>query len=76
MNTTLPEMLSSSSTSATAAVVPRHVVDPAKFRELLVSHRRMVRFSDPAKFAMRGLKDLDTGEIFLVEERRLLERSR
>nr|WP_044181451.1 hypothetical protein [Pirellula staleyi] len=75
MNLTLPELLDGSSPT-TAAVVARSIVDPARFRELLVSHRRMERFQEPSRIKMRGLKDLDTGEIFLVDERRLLERSR
>jgi hypothetical protein len=37
----------------------------------MVSHRRMERV--PCTEAkMRGLRDLDTGEIFLTDERRLL----
>jgi hypothetical protein len=52
-----------------------HLVDAAEFRRLLVSHRRMVRVDRRAD-RLRGLQDLDTGEIFLVEERRLLERQR
>jgi len=39
---------------------------------LLVSHRRMVRVDRRAE-RLRGLQDLDTGEVFLIEERRLLE---
>jgi hypothetical protein len=49
----------------------RHVVTAAEFRVLLVSHRRMVRF-DVRNEQLRGLRDLDTGEIFLTDERRLL----
>ena len=49
----------------------RHVISAAEFRVLLVSHRRMVRF-DVRSERLRGLRDLDTGEIFLTDERRLI----
>jgi len=49
----------------------RRLVNAAEFRDLLVSHRRMVRF-DVRSERLRGLRDLDTGEIFLTDERRLL----
>jgi hypothetical protein len=49
-----------------------HVVTPEEFRALLVSHRRMVRV-DRRESRQRGLQDLDTGEIFLTDERRLVE---
>ena len=47
-------------------------VDAREFRALMVSHRRMVReeLKDPL---VRGLRDLDTGEIFLIDERRLFD---
>ena len=48
------------------------LVPAAEFRRLLVSHRRMVR-ADRKDQRLRGLQDLDTGEIFLTDERRLLE---
>jgi hypothetical protein len=48
------------------------IVSPAEFRNLLVSHRRMVRV-DRRIDRLRGLQDLDTGEVFLTDERRLLE---
>jgi len=47
-------------------------VDPREFQALIVSHRRMVRENKGAPL-VRGLRDLDTGEIFLVDERRLFE---
>jgi hypothetical protein len=47
-------------------------VGPAEFRRLLVSHRRMVRI-DRRDQRLRGLQDLDTGEVFLVDERQLLD---
>jgi hypothetical protein len=51
------------------------VVSAAEFRDLLVSHRRMVRV-DRRTDRLRGLQDLDTGEVFLTDERRLLEGQR
>jgi hypothetical protein len=51
------------------------VINGAEFRELLVSHRRMVR-ADRRGEKLRGLQDLDTGEVFLTDERRLLEPQR
>lgn len=50
----------------------RRVVSPAEYRELIVSHRRLIRADEPA-LGLRGLKDLDTGEHFLTEERKLHE---
>jgi hypothetical protein len=58
-----------------AAMTPAadaQLVDATAFRELLVSHRRMVRV-DRRQDALRGLQDLDTGEVFLVDERRLFQ---
>jgi hypothetical protein len=49
-----------------------NLVEAAEFQELLVSHRRMVRVDRRAQ-RLRGLQDLDTGEVFLIDERRLLE---
>ena len=51
------------------------LVDSAEFRRLLVSHRRMVRVDRRAE-RLRGLQDLDTGEVFLIDEHRLLEAGR
>ena len=48
------------------------VVEPSEFRALLVSHRRMVR-ADRRAEKLRGLRDLDTGELFLTDERRLFD---
>jgi hypothetical protein len=53
------------------AAAERRFVNAAEFRDLLVSHRRMVRF-DVRSERLRGLRDLDTGEIFVTDERRLL----
>jgi hypothetical protein len=47
-------------------------IDASAFRALLVSHRRMVR-ADRKADKMRGLRDLDTGEVFLTDERRLFD---
>ena len=49
-----------------------NVISAAEFRKLLVSHRRMVRV-DRRDERLRGLQDLDTGEVFLTDERRLIE---
>jgi hypothetical protein len=48
------------------------VVNAAEFRKLIVSHRRMIRVDRRAE-KLRGLQDLDTGEVFLTDERRLIE---
>ena len=50
------------------------LVNAKEFRRLLVSHRRMVRVDQRGQ-RLRGLQDLDTGEVFLTDERRLLEPS-
>jgi hypothetical protein len=60
------------SDAAMMDVAECRVVDAAEFRQLLVSHRRMVRV-DRRHERLRGLQDLDTGETFLVDERHLLE---
>jgi hypothetical protein len=46
-----------------------------EFRELIVSHRRMRRVDRRAD-RIRGLEDLDTGEVFLTEERWLFDAGR
>jgi len=48
------------------------VINAAEFRQLLVSHRRMIRVDRRAD-KLRGLQDLDTGEVFLTDERRLFD---
>ena len=48
------------------------VIGPAEYRKLIVSHRRMKRVDRRAE-KLRGLEDLDTGEVFLTDERRLFE---
>ena len=50
-------------------------IDPAEFRTLMVSHRRMERAPE-LRPGFRALRDLDSGELFLVDERRLLESRR
>ncbi len=59
-------------TLAHAKLAPSRLIPPAEFRKLLISHRRMVR-ADRQTERLRGLQDLDTGEVFLTDERRLLE---
>ena len=51
------------------------LVDPSLYRDLLISHRRMERLAYPERL-LRGLRDLDTGEVFLIEERRLFDARR
>lgn len=48
------------------------VISPAEFRRLLTSRRPMVR-ADRRADRLRGLQDVETGELFLTDERRLLE---
>jgi hypothetical protein len=59
-------------TGAGSPVLAGQMVSAVEFRNLLVSHRRMVRV-DRRTDRLRGLQDLDTGEVFLTDERRLLE---
>ena len=47
-------------------------VNAAEFQDLLVSHRRMVRI-DRRDTCLRGLQDLDSGELFFIDERRLFD---
>ena len=48
------------------------LVSPAQFLAMLVSRRRLVR-EDRRSRGLRGLKDVDTGELFEVEERKLFD---
>jgi hypothetical protein len=48
------------------------LINAAEYSDLLVSHRRMVRVDRRAEH-VRGLRDLDTGEVFLIDERRLFD---
>ncbi len=61
-----------SGTGCTLMAAGSIVISAAAFRKLLVSHRRMVRV-DRRDDRLRGLQDLDTGEVFLTDERRLVE---
>jgi len=47
------------------------MVSAAEFRELLTSHRRLVRV-DTRQEMLRGLQDTDTGELFVTDAQRLL----
>jgi hypothetical protein len=51
--------------------LPGRLINATEFQQLMVSHRRMERVPCP-QLKMRGLRDLDTGEVFLTDERRLL----
>ena len=42
------------------------IVDAGTYSSLVVSHRRLVRFQEP-KTGRLGLRDLETGECFIVE---------
>jgi hypothetical protein len=54
------------------SALPAHYVDAAEFRRLIVSNRRMER-ADKSVPKMRGLRDLETGELFLTDERWLID---
>jgi hypothetical protein len=58
-----------------ARVGNERFVNAREFRALMVSHRRMVR-ENKTQERVRGLRDLDTGEVFLIDERRLYEAKR
>jgi len=49
----------------------RRRVSPAQFIAMLVSRRRLVRVDQP-KLGLRGLQDVETNELFEIEERKLL----
>jgi hypothetical protein len=55
--------------------MPGRLVNATEFHKLIVSNRRMERVSCD-EVRMRGLRDLDTGEVFLTDERRLFESPR
>jgi hypothetical protein len=50
------------------------IVSPLEFLKLLVSHRRMVRIDRRAEL-LRGLQDLDSGEVFYTHEVSLICRT-
>jgi hypothetical protein len=53
----------------------RRLVSAAEFKQLMVSHRRMERVAC-GESRLRGLRDVETGEVFLTDARRLLEARR
>ncbi len=55
--------------------MPGRLVNATEFQTLIVSNRRMERVAC-GEVRMRGLRDLDTGEVFLTDERRLFESRR
>jgi hypothetical protein len=66
-----PETSLSRSEPPMSVMADGRMVSPLEFERLLVSHRRMVRVDRRAD-KLRGLQDLDTGELFFTDERRLL----
>jgi hypothetical protein len=74
MNAALMDSREDRTSGAVTEDVIRYI-DPAEFRSLMVSHRRMERAKD-IRAGYRALRDLDTGELFLVDERRLVESKR
>jgi hypothetical protein len=74
MNAALMDSREDRSSGAVTEEVIRYI-DPTEFRALMVSHRRMERAHD-IRAGYRALRDLDTGELFLVDERRLVESRR
>ena len=49
---------------------PEKHIGVAEFRRLAVSHRRMVRADKPSA-GLKGLRDVETGEIFFTDAHRL-----
>jgi len=45
-------------------------VDPAEYRRLLLSRRRLERADEP-RAALRGLRDVRSGRLYVVEDERL-----
>jgi hypothetical protein len=70
MDRLLTTQIFDTSPTVTEPAVGRFV-NAAEFCNLIVSHRRMERVSPPER-SVRALRDLDTGEVFLTDERRLL----
>jgi hypothetical protein len=58
--------------AASSPLVAGTQVGPAEFRVLLLSRRRMVRF-DRRESGLYGLRDVDSGELFYIEERQLVD---
>jgi hypothetical protein len=73
MNAGLMDAKATSSLGVTEDVI--RYIGPAEFRTLMVSHRRMERAGE-VRVGYRALRDLDSGELFLVDERRLLDSNR
>lgn len=61
--------------SSDHSTLAAHYVDAAEFRRLIVSTRRMER-ADKSVPKMRGLRDLETGELYLTDERWLMDGKR
>jgi hypothetical protein len=75
MTTTLVSPAGSHRFDAPSSMSASQVITASEYRELLVSHRRMERIVVPEE-RLRGLRDLDTGEIFVTDERRLFDNPR
>jgi hypothetical protein len=54
------------------ATAPGTQIGAEEFCGLLLSRRRMIRL-DQSETGLRGLRDLDSGELFYTEERRLTD---
>ncbi|QDU28414.1 hypothetical protein ETAA8_35140 [Anatilimnocola aggregata] len=68
-------LLASFGLESDSAGANAHYIDAAEFRRLMVSNRRMER-ADRLAPKMRGLRDLETGELYLTDERWLLDGKR
>lgn len=75
MRTPLLDRSDARGTTTMAPESPGHMVDAAHYRELLISHRRMERLVY-LDLRLRGLRDLDSGEVFLIDERRVFDTRR
>jgi hypothetical protein len=75
MTTTLVSPAGSHRFDPPSSMSASQVITASEYRELLVSHRRMERIVVPEE-RLRGLRDLDTGEIFVTDERRLFDNPR
>jgi hypothetical protein len=66
------EGLDATRTGATAVLeMPKgQYVSPAEFRSLATSHRRLERADDVSK-SVRGLRDVESGETYLILEKDL-----
>jgi hypothetical protein len=75
MRTSLLERSETREPATMTAEAPGRLVDADFYGDLLISHRRMERLVYP-EHRLRGLRDLDSGEVFLIEERRLFDARR